>query len=154
MAYTVVRHATAAHPTKGADRLGAIRGPDPFVVRTGGEAGGLHRCLQFRQRHWTGRSGRVRIDLHRRQRQHFRWHLLDMVRQRTAQAGQRHHQREVIVRMGRRQWRRLPTPPTTSGSPHRRRLPAPTKTASTHPDFIKGDPEDLVRLGWSHEWRP
>jgi hypothetical protein len=22
------------------------------------------------------------------------------------------------------------------------------------PDFIKGDPEDLVRLDWSHEWRP
>ena len=22
------------------------------------------------------------------------------------------------------------------------------------PEFIKGDPEDLVRLDWSHEWRP
>ena len=22
------------------------------------------------------------------------------------------------------------------------------------PDFIKGDPEDLVRLDWLHEWRP
>jgi hypothetical protein len=22
------------------------------------------------------------------------------------------------------------------------------------PDFIKGDPEDLVGLDWSHEWRP
>jgi prevent-host-death family protein len=27
------------------------------------------------------------------------------------------------------------------------RLPA-------RPDFIKGDPEDLVHLDWSHEWRP
>lgn len=22
------------------------------------------------------------------------------------------------------------------------------------PDFIKGDPEDLVHLDWSHAWRP
>jgi hypothetical protein len=22
------------------------------------------------------------------------------------------------------------------------------------PDFIKGDPDDLVTLDWSHEWRP
>jgi hypothetical protein len=22
------------------------------------------------------------------------------------------------------------------------------------PDFIKGDPEDLVSIDWSHEWRP
>jgi antitoxin (DNA-binding transcriptional repressor) of toxin-antitoxin stability system len=27
------------------------------------------------------------------------------------------------------------------------RLPA-------RPDFIKGDPEELVHLDWSHEWRP
>jgi hypothetical protein len=28
-----------------------------------------------------------------------------------------------------------------------KRLPA-------RPGFIKGDPEDLVRIDWSHEWRP
>jgi hypothetical protein len=25
---------------------------------------------------------------------------------------------------------------------------------STRPNFIKGDPEDLVHLDWSREWRP
>jgi hypothetical protein len=28
-----------------------------------------------------------------------------------------------------------------------KRLPA-------RPDFIKGDPENLVHMDWSHEWRP
>jgi len=23
-----------------------------------------------------------------------------------------------------------------------------------HPDLIVGDPEDLVHIDWSHEWRP
>lgn len=23
-----------------------------------------------------------------------------------------------------------------------------------HPDYIVGDPEDLVHMDWSHEWRP
>ena len=23
-----------------------------------------------------------------------------------------------------------------------------------HPDLIVGDPEDLVHMDWSHEWRP
>jgi prevent-host-death family protein len=23
-----------------------------------------------------------------------------------------------------------------------------------HPDFIVGDPEDLVHMDWSHEWKP
>jgi hypothetical protein len=25
---------------------------------------------------------------------------------------------------------------------------------SPHPNFIKGNPEDLIHLDWSHEWRP
>jgi len=25
---------------------------------------------------------------------------------------------------------------------------------SAHPNFIKGDPKDLVHLDWSHAWRP
>ncbi len=32
----------------------------------------------------------------------------------------------------------------------------PSKLASLepHPDYIIGDPEDLVHLDWSSEWRP
>lgn len=28
------------------------------------------------------------------------------------------------------------------------------KRLPSRPNFIKGDPEDLVHLDWSHEWRP
>jgi hypothetical protein len=28
------------------------------------------------------------------------------------------------------------------------------KRLSSRPNFIKGNPEDLVHLDWSHEWRP
>jgi hypothetical protein len=28
------------------------------------------------------------------------------------------------------------------------------KRLPVRPDFIKGDPEALVHLDWSHEWRP
>jgi hypothetical protein len=28
------------------------------------------------------------------------------------------------------------------------------KRLPTRPSFIKGDPEDLVHLDWSHAWRP
>lgn len=36
------------------------------------------------------------------------------------------------------------------------RSPVESKLARlvSRPDFIKGDPEDLVHLDWSGEWRP
>lgn len=32
--------------------------------------------------------------------------------------------------------------------------PSKLDNLTPHPDYIIGDPEDLVHMDWSHEWRP